>query len=61
MGSFMAHLKIKASQWYALRRIKQMEQNAAEEDEVNDAKLASGNNTESGNRRRAVNWEGRTW
>jgi hypothetical protein len=55
MSSFLAHLKIKASQWFALRRIKQMEQQAAEEDE---AENSNSTNVEIGkNRRRAVNWE----
>jgi hypothetical protein len=55
MASFLAHVKIKASQWYALRRIKQMEQQAEEED---DAENANRTKVETGtNRRRAVNWE----
>jgi uncharacterized membrane protein YciS (DUF1049 family) len=52
INSFIAHLKIKLSQKYAMRRIKQMEQQAAEEDEVNDLKGEPGKN-----RRRNVKWD----
>jgi hypothetical protein len=34
-NSFKDHCKIAASQWYALRRVKQMEREAAEEDRRN--------------------------
>jgi hypothetical protein len=55
MASFLAHVKIKASQWNALRRVKQMEQQAAEEDEAENTNRTK---AETGrNRRRAVNWE----
>jgi hypothetical protein len=52
MSSFIAHLKIKLSQKYAMRRIKEMEQRAAEDDEANESKGEPGKN-----RRRNVNWD----
>lgn len=55
MASFLAHVKIKASQWNALRRVKQMEQEAAEEDEAENANRTKVETAK--NRRRAVNWE----
>jgi uncharacterized membrane protein YciS (DUF1049 family) len=51
MSSFIAHLKIKLSQKYAMSRIKEMEQQAAEDDQANASKGEAGKN-----RRRNVNW-----
>jgi hypothetical protein len=52
MSSFIAHLKIKLSQKYAIRRMKEMEQQAAEDDQANASKGEAGKK-----RRRNVNWD----